>query len=233
MSPARARLTAPIVLLMSVATGLAVASNYYAQPLLHTIGAEFALTTATAGAIVTVAQLSYAVGLILLVPLGDLYERRTLIALMTALSAVGLLLSAFSPGIGWLMLGTAVTGLLSVVAQVLVPFAATLAEPHERGKVVGAVMSGLLLGILLARTIAGALADLGSWRTVYWVAAILMLLMSMALWRVLPRSVNPTRLSYPRLLASIVQLYAQEPCCAPARCSARCCSPRSACCGRR
>ncbi|CPQ38119.1 transmembrane transport protein [Bordetella pertussis] len=167
MSPARARLTAPIVLLMSVATGLAVASNYYAQPLLHTIGAEFALTTATAGAIVTVAQLSYAVGLILLVPLGDLYERRTLIALMTALSAVGLLLSAFSPGIGWLMLGTAVTGLLSVVAQVLVPFAATLAEPHERGKVVGAVMSGLLLGILLARTIAGALADLGSWRTVY------------------------------------------------------------------
>ncbi|AZR85233.1 transmembrane transport protein [Bordetella pertussis] len=211
MSPARARLTAPIVLLMSVATGLAVASNYYAQPLLHTIGAEFALTTATAGAIVTVAQLSYAVGLILLVPLGDLYERRTLIALMTALSAVGLLLSAFSPGIGWLMLGTAVTGLLSVVAQVLVPFAATLAEPHERGKVVGAVMSGLLLGILLARTIAGALADLGSWRTVYWVAAILMLLMSMALWRVLPRSVNPTRLSYPRLLASIVQLYAQEP----------------------
>ncbi|AWQ04859.1 MFS transporter [Bordetella bronchiseptica] len=211
MSPARARLTAPIVLLMSVATGLAVASNYYAQPLLHTIGAEFSLTTATAGAIITVAQLSYAVGLILLVPLGDLYERRTLIALMTALSAVGLLLSAFSPGIGWLMLGTAVTGLLSVVAQVLVPFAATLAEPHERGKVVGAVMSGLLLGILLARTIAGALADLGSWRTVYWVAAILMLLMSMALWRVLPRSVNPTRLSYPRLLASIVQLYAQEP----------------------
>ncbi|ETH34110.1 transporter, major facilitator family protein, partial [Bordetella pertussis H897] len=97
------------------------------------------------------------------------------------------------------------------MAQVLVPFAATLAEPHERGKVVGAVMSGLLLGILLARTIAGALADLGSWRTVYWVAAILMLLMSMALWRVLPRSVNPTRLSYPRLLASIVQLYAQEP----------------------
>lgn len=208
---APAPLTAPVILLMSVATGLAVASNYYAQPLLHTIGQQFSLSNAAAGSIVTIAQLSYAVGLLLLVPLGDMFERRSLIVLMTLLSAGGLLVSAFSPDILTLMLGTAITGMLSVVAQILVPFAATLAAPHERGKAVGTVMSGLLLGILLARTVAGALADVGSWRTVYWVAAILMLAMSCALWKVLPRHQSEAGMSYPQLLGSIFRMYAEEP----------------------
>jgi len=204
-------LTAPIILLMSVATGLAVASNYYAQPLLHTIGQQFSISNAAAGAIVTTAQLSYAVGLMLLVPLGDMFERRSLIVLMNLLSAGGLLISAFSTSISMLIIGTALTGMLSVVAQILVPFAATLAAPHERGKAVGTVMSGLLLGILLARTAAGALADVGSWRTVYWVAAILMLCMSAVLWRVLPRYQSPTAMSYPQLLGSILRMFVEEP----------------------
>ena len=204
-------LTAPIILLMSVATGLAVASNYYAQPLLHTIGQQFSISNAAAGTIVTTAQLSYAVGLMLLVPLGDMFERRALIVLMNLLAAGGLLISAFASNIAILILGTALTGMLSVVAQILVPFAATLAAPHERGKAVGTVMSGLLLGILLARTAAGALADVGSWRTVYWVAAILMLCMSAVLWRVLPRYQSPTAMSYPRLLASILRMFVEEP----------------------
>ncbi|MFJ3464373.1 MFS transporter [Achromobacter spanius] len=196
---------------MSVATGLAVASNYYAQPLLHTIGQQFSISNAAAGTIVTTAQLSYAVGLMLLVPLGDMFERRSLIVLMNLLSAGGLLISAFSTSISMLIIGTALTGMLSVVAQILVPFAATLAAPHERGKAVGTVMSGLLLGILLARTAAGALADVGSWRTVYWVAAILMLCMSAVLWRVLPRYQSPTAMSYPRLLGSILRMFVEEP----------------------
>lgn len=204
-------LTAPIILLMSVATGLAVASNYYAQPLLHTIGQQFSISNAAAGTIVTTAQLSYAVGLMLLVPLGDMFERRALIVLMNLLAAGGLVISAFASNIAVLILGTALTGMLSVVAQILVPFAATLAAPHERGKAVGTVMSGLLLGILLARTAAGALADVGSWRTVYWVAAILMLCMSAVLWRVLPRYQSPTAMSYPRLLASILRMFVEEP----------------------
>ncbi len=204
-------LTAPIILLMSVATGLAVASNYYAQPLLHTIGQQFSISNAAAGTIVTTAQLSYAVGLMLLVPLGDMFERRALIVLMNLLAAGGLLISAFASNIAVLILGTALTGMLSVVAQILVPFAATLAAPHERGKAVGTVMSGLLLGILLARTAAGALADVGSWRTVYWVAAILMLCMSAVLWRVLPRYQSPTAMSYPRLLGSILRMFVEEP----------------------
>ncbi|HAP24072.1 MAG TPA: MFS transporter [Achromobacter sp.] len=196
---------------MSVATGLAVASNYYAQPLLHTIGQQFSISNAAAGTIVTTAQLSYAVGLMLLVPLGDIFERRSLIVLMNLLSAGGLLISAFSTSIAMLIIGTALTGMLSVVAQILVPFAATLAAPHERGKAVGTVMSGLLLGILLARTAAGALADVGSWRTVYWVAAILMLCMSAVLWRVLPRYQSPTAMSYPQLLGSILRMFVEEP----------------------
>lgn len=196
---------------MSTATGLVVASNYYAQPLLHSISQQFALTETAAGSIVMTAQLSYALGLMLLVPLGDMVERRSLIVLMTLLSAAGLLISGFSNSFSMLLAGTAITAVLSVVAQVLVPFAATLASPDQRGKAVGTVMSGLLLGILLGRTVAGGLAELGSWRTVYWVASILMLLTAAALWRVLPRYKSSAGLSYTALLASIFQLYAREP----------------------
>lgn len=205
------RLSAPIVLLMSVATGLAVASNYYAQPLLHTIGAQFGLSTATAAGITTVAQLSYAVGLILLVPLGDMMERRSLIVAMSLLSACGLLMTALAPSFAFILAGTAIAGGSSVVAQVLIPLGSSLAGPDQRGKIVGTLMSGLLLGVLLARSAAGALADLGDWRTVYWVAATLMLAVSGTLWLMLPRSKNPVGLSYPRLLLSVFRLYTDEP----------------------
>lgn len=204
-------LTTPIILLMSAASGLVVASNYYAQPLLHTISQQFGLNETAAGTIVMTAQLSYAIGLTLLVPLGDMLERRALIVFMTLLSAAGLLISGFANSFPMLLAGTAITAVLSVVAQVLVPFAATLAAPHQRGKAVGTVMSGLLLGILLARTVAGGLAELGSWRTVYWVASGLMVIMAGALWRVLPRYKASTHLHYTALLASIFHLYAREP----------------------
>lgn len=211
MNTSSTRLSTPMVMLMAVATGLAVSGNYYAQPLLHAIGQQFGLSNAQAGGIVTTAQLSYAVGLILLVPLGDVLERRGLIVAMTLLSGCGLLVSSFAHSFPMLLAGTATSALLSVVAQVLVPFAATLAEPHARGKAVGTVMSGLLLGILLARTVAGALADVGSWRTVYWVAALLMFGMAGVLWLTLPRWRNPDRMPYPQLLGSVFRLFAQEP----------------------
>jgi len=199
------------VLLMAFATGVAVASNYYAQPLLHTIAGQFGVSFARAGTVVTVAQLSYAAGLILLVPLGDLFERRRLIVVMSLLSASGLVLSALSHQFVWLLVGTALTGLFSVVAQVLVPFAATLARPEERGQVVGTVMSGLLLGILLARTVAGALSSLGDWRTVYWIAAAALVLTTGMLYRHLPRFHQTVGLGYLPLLRSIGTLFAQEP----------------------
>jgi predicted MFS family arabinose efflux permease len=204
-------LTPGIVLLMSIATGLVVASNYYAQPLLHIIGLQFGLSTAAAGTIVTTAQLSFAAGLLLLVPLGDLLERRALIVAMTLCTAAGMAMIAFAPNLGFVLVGTALTGLVSVVAQIMVPFAATLAAPHERGRVVGTVMSGLLLGILLARTAAGLLAGLGDWRTVYWVAAILLVMLAGALWRVLPRYPGHAAMSYGALLRSVGTLMIEEP----------------------
>ena len=196
---------------MAIATGLAVASNYYPQPLLETIARAFSLSVNQAGFIVTIAQLGYACGLMFIVPLGDMFARRNLIVLMTLLSAAGLLITAMAPTLTIMLVGTALTGLFSVVAQILVPLAATLAEPERRGKVVGLIMSGLLLGILLARTVAGALASLGGWRTVYWVASALMIVMALVLWRKLPKHEQKTDLNYGQLLKSIFSLFIHTP----------------------
>ena len=121
-----------LILLMAVATGMVVASNYYAQPLLDSIANYFHISATLAGFIVTTAQLSYALGLMLLVPLGDIFERRSLIVIMTLISASGLLITAMAPNIWLMLIGTALSGMFSVVAQILVPFAATLAAPHQR-----------------------------------------------------------------------------------------------------
>lgn len=203
-------LSPALILLMSVATGLAVASNYYAQPLLDTIARAFNLSASSAGFIVTAAQLGYAAGLLFLVPLGDMFKRRMLIVSMTLLAAGGMLITASSQSLTMMIIGTALTGLFSVVAQILVPLAATLASPEKRGKVVGTIMSGLLLGILLARTVAGLLASLGGWRTVYWVASVLMVVMALALWRGLPKVKQENHLNYPQLLASVFSLFTQD-----------------------
>lgn len=203
-------LSPALILLMSVATGLAVASNYYAQPLLDTIARAFDLSASSAGFIVTAAQLGYAAGLLFLVPLGDMFERRMLIVSMTLLAAGGMLITASSQSLTMMIIGTALTGLFSVVAQILVPLAATLASPEKRGKVVGTIMSGLLLGILLARTVAGLLASLGGWRTVYWVASVLMIIMALALWRGLPKVKQENHLNYPQLLASVFSLFTRD-----------------------
>lgn len=205
------RIKQRLVLLMAVATGLAVASNYYAQPLLQTLAETFGVDVRSAGLVVTVAQLSYAAGLLFIVPLGDRLERRGLIVGLYVACAAGLLVSAMSGSFPVLLLGTLVTGLCSVSAQVLVPYAATLAAPQERGRVVGTVMSGLLLGILLARTISGLLAGAGGWHTVYWVAAGLMLCVAVLLHRGLPRHPGNSSLSYPHLIGSVITLLRDEP----------------------
>ncbi|EKT65786.1 MULTISPECIES: MFS transporter [Providencia] len=207
----QAELTTGLTLLMAIATGLVVASNYYAQPLLDTIALQFNLTTNMAGFIVTAAQLGYAVGLLFLVPLGDLFERKKLIIVMTTLSASGLLITALSDNIWQILLGTALTGLFSVVAQVLVPMAASIAKPHQRGKAVGTIMSGLLLGILLARTISGGVAMIGGWRAIYWVAFGLMMILVLVLALKLPRYHQKTDLNYFQLIFSIGRLFFTTP----------------------
>ncbi|MFE6687063.1 MFS transporter [Streptomyces sp. NPDC057743] len=205
------RLGRGTLLLMSVATGLSVAGNYFAQPLLDVIGRDLHLSAGTAALVVTVAQTGYGLGLLLLVPLGDLLERRRLAVVLCALTAAFLTVTASAPNGALLLIGTALTGLASVAAQVVVPFAATLSAPAERGRTVGTVMTGLLLGILLARTAAGLLAELGGWRTVYWVNAALMLLMALLLRLRLPALRTTVGLSYPALLRSTLALFSQEP----------------------
>ncbi|MEU7039558.1 MFS transporter [Streptomyces varsoviensis] len=200
------------LLLMSVATGLSVAGNYFAQPLLDVIGRDLGLSASTAALVVTVAQTGYGLGLLLLVPLGDLVDRRRLAVGLCAATAVFLTVTASAPNGTLLLVGTALTGLASVAAQVVVPYAATLAAPAERGRTVGTVMTGLLLGILLARTAAGLLADLGGWRTVYWVNAVLMLLMAVALRLRLPVLPTPRGgRGYPALIGSTLRMFADEP----------------------
>ncbi|WP_256583936.1 MFS transporter [Pseudomonas sp. SDI] len=211
MATSSAPLSRALILLMATAVGLAVASNYYAQPLLHSIAEHLHLSTAAAGSIVVAAQLSYGAGLLLLAPLGDLFEQRRLIVTMIAISTLGLLISAFAPSLPWLLVGTALTGLFSVVAQVLVPMAAGLSDPQQRGRVVGTLMSGLLLGILLARTAAGFMASLGDWRSIYLLAAGLMALSAMALYRALPERRQHAGLGYPALIGSVFRLFIDEP----------------------
>lgn len=204
------KMTTSMVLLMSIAIGLTVASNYYAQPLLYSMGEQFSLSAAAAGSIVTVAQLSYAAGLVLFVPLGDVLERRNMIVAMSVMAAIGLMVTASASSIAVVLFGTALAGCMSVAAQILIPFASTLATKHERGRVVGTLMAGLLLGILLARVAAGIVADLYNWRAIYWLAAIMMLAASLMLRLVLPKSKSATDLSHKDLLVSLFHLYIDE-----------------------
>ena len=208
---ARGRMRRGLVAVMAVATGVAVANNYYAQPLLSDIGRSLHMTSGEAGLIVTLAQVGYAVGLLFLLPLGDLVERRSLSVALSLATGVALLGMAWSPSSGVLLGAAALVGTFSVLAQVLVPFSASLAQEGERGRVVGMVMSGLLIGILLARTVAGAIAGAGGFRLVYLIAAIVMGVQALVLRFVLPRYRDEHTMSYPALLFSVLQLLREEP----------------------
>jgi predicted MFS family arabinose efflux permease len=200
-----------LVLLMAVACGAAVANLYYAQPLLSTIAHDFGVSDGTAGLLVTASQVGYAVGLVLLVPLGDLLERRRLITGVLVVTALALVATAAAPTFDLLAVALLVVGVTSVVAQILVPLASTLAAESERGAVVGKVMSGLLIGILIARTASGLLAEAGGWRLVFGVSAGLMVALTIVLRLSLPKVRPTTELSYPALLRSVGRLVADQP----------------------
>ena len=202
---------ASTVLLLAVAVGASAASLYYAQPLLASIRHDLRLGPTAAGLTVTITQLGYAVGLLLAVPLGDLLERRRLVTLMCCVNAAALALCGAAPAAGVFFAASALVGMFAATAQILVAFAANLAAPAERGKVVGTVMSGLLLGILGARTAAGYLAQFAGWRAVYWCAAALILLLALALRVRLPQAPPATDLRYTALLRSVFALMRDEP----------------------
>src|SRR3954464_2502853 len=200
-----------LVALLAVACGATVANLYYAQPLLDTIAGELDVSSGTAGLLVTATQAGYVAGLLFIVPLGDLWQRRTLVARLLAFDAVALAVAAAAPSFGVLAAALPAIGITSCAAQILVPFASSLAREEERGRVVGRVMSGLLLGILLARTISGLVAQAGGWRLIYALAAGAMLVLALVLWRALPLAEPPEQLPYPRLLRSVGALIREEP----------------------
>ncbi|KJC51062.1 transporter [Bradyrhizobium sp. LTSP885] len=206
-------LSPAVVLLFAVACGLSVANIYFAQPLLDTMAQDLGIDPAAIGLVVTLTQIGYAVGLMLIVPLGDLVDRRRLIVGQTVLSAIALAIVGLAPNAVVVLAGMVLVGLLAVVIQVMVAFAATLATPAERGRTIGTVTSGVVSGILLARFVSGALADLAGWRAVYLTSAVLTLVLAGLLARVLPRhQLRPMAgSSYAKLLRSTLQLFVQEP----------------------
>jgi predicted MFS family arabinose efflux permease len=199
-----------LTLVMAIASGMAVANLYYAQPLLHSIATTFHSSASTTGLVVTLAQVGYALGLLLIVPVGDLLDRRKLILGVLGLAPLALVVTGLSPSLGFLTGASLAVGLTSVVAQVMVPFAASLAADAERGKVVGTVVSGILFGILLARTVSGIVADLTSWRFMYYLAAGAMALLVLLLMRELPRDTAKPPMSYGEMLRSVGQLLLTE-----------------------
>ncbi|MFJ2770733.1 MFS transporter [Streptomyces sp. NPDC087300] len=202
-----------VVLLFAVACGAAVANVYFSQPLLVTMGHDLAMSPALVGSVVTLTHVGYGLGLFFLVPLGDVADRRRLVVAQLLLLVGALALVATAHTAAFLLAGMAATGLLAVVTQTLLAFAASLAPAAGRGRVVGQVTSGVVIGILLARTVSGALADLAGWRAVYLASAALTTLLALVLHRVLPHRADApptTSLRYGQLLRSTLTLFAKE-----------------------
>ncbi len=200
-----------LVALMAFATGAVVANLYYVQPLEDTLAAALGTSTGAIGLVVTLVQIGYAIGLATLVPLGDLLERRRLLGIMLAVTVLGLVGMALAPSVAVLGAAAVLVGLTSVAAQVIVPFAAHIATADKQGRVVSTVMSGLLLGILLSRTVSGLLASVAGWRAVFMFGAVVTTTVALLLWHKLPTVPPTTRLRYPHLLASVIQLVREEP----------------------
>ncbi|MBU6956851.1 MFS transporter [Pseudomonas sp. CVAP len=204
-------LSPSLTLLFSVTCALAVANVYFAQPLLASMAESLGVTSGLIGGVVTATQVGYALGLLFIVPLGDRVNRKRLILTQVLLSAVAL--AAVGAAQQWLALLGAmiVMGLLAVVVQVLVAYAAVLATPSQRGQAVGTVTSGIVLGILLARFTSGLIADIAGWRAVYFVSSGLMLTLAAVLWKVVPVTAPPRHQdSYLALISSLFKLFMTE-----------------------
>ncbi|MFG0217162.1 MFS transporter [Brevibacillus porteri] len=200
-----------IIFILATACGLIAANLYYAQPLVGPISSAIGLSSEAAGLIVTLTQIGYGIGLLLIVPLGDILENRKLVVVSLLLTAVALALAAVVKSAGLFLTVSLFIGLGSVAAQVLVPYAAHLSPDATRGRNVGNVMSGLLLGIMLARPISSMVAEFLGWRAVYYLSAIAILVLALLLAMVLParQPLNTTR--YPALLGSMLHLLKTTP----------------------
>jgi len=195
--------------LMAIACGLCAGANYYCQPLIHSIQADFGVPEAQAALTVTFAQVSYALGLLFIVPLGDVVNKTKFIPLLMFLAGIGLLLCGFAINLPMLWIGTVMTGLFSVAAQVLIPLATMAVKPEKIGEVVGFLMSGLLVGILLSTSLAGLLSNLFHWKVIYLLSAVFMFFTAYLLKGRLPY-VMRFQLNYAQIFNSMRHLLFEE-----------------------
>jgi predicted MFS family arabinose efflux permease len=200
-----------LIWLLTIATGLSVANLYYNQPLLSDIARTFRASPRAVGVIAMLTQAGYAVGMLLFVPLGDVVERRRLIVTLLCCVSASLLLAASGPTLDVVLVASFAIGVTTVVPQLILPFAAGLTPPAMRGRVVGQVVSGLLVGILAGRAVAGVVTDLAGWRTMYLAASVAMLVLALSVRAMLPVAPAPVAASYGTLVRSMGMLFRSEP----------------------
>lgn len=196
---------------MAACTGLIVANIYYAQPLIILIANDLGLTEPKAGEVIFYTQLGYAAGLLLCVPLGDILERKRQIVFTTLLAVVALVLGGLATNKEWLFASGFFIGFTSCVPQLILPLAATLAKPEERGRTIGIVMSGLLIGILLSRTLSGFVGAWLGWRSMFFIAASMCLVLAAGMWRLFPFNKPAYKSSYASLMRSLADLWRTLP----------------------
>jgi predicted MFS family arabinose efflux permease len=199
------------LLLLATCAGLGVANVYYLQPGLSLVQSEFGASPERVGWVPTLTQIGYALGMLLLAPLGDVVPRRRLILVKAVLLVLALLAAGISPGLGWLVIASIAVGLLGSIGQDFVPIAAQLAPDEQRGRAVGTVTTGLLSGILLSRTLGGWVAESLGWRAMQFVAAGLMLGVMVIAWRTVPNLPPASRSRYGALIASLWTFWRQYP----------------------
>ncbi|WP_082475559.1 MFS transporter [Rhizobium sp. Leaf341] len=209
--PGTSGLSRRLSLVLAAACGLIVANLYFAQPLIGPIGASLGLSPDAAGLIVTLTQLGYGLGLLLIVPLGDLFENRKLILVMLGLSILAVLSAGLATQAAAFLATAFAIGLCCVAVQIIVPYAAQMVSPAERGRAVGNVMSGLMVGIMLARPASSFIAAFLPWHMVFVLSALCMTGLALFLARVLPRRMPTSRLAYTALIGSLPRLVATQP----------------------
>jgi predicted MFS family arabinose efflux permease len=200
-----------LVVLIAVATGAIVANLYYAQPLLHEVSRTFHSGPGPTSGVITATQIGYAAGLLLIVPLGDLHPRRSLATCLFLAAALALVACALAPELWFFAFASVLVGVASVAGQIMIPFAADLAPEARRGRVVARIMTGLLMGILLARTVSGLVSQAAGWRAIYWLSAALMVCFALVLSRTLPAESPRPHRTYSDLVGSSLRLLATEP----------------------
>jgi predicted MFS family arabinose efflux permease len=200
-----------LVFLLAASCGLIAANLYYAQPLAGSIGASLSMSKSMTGLIVTMTQLGYVFGLLFIVPLSDMTENRLLTGLGLLAAACGLLICALTHQTGLFLAAACLTGFGSVSAQILVPYSASLVPVKQQGRMVGNVMSGLLLGIMAARPLSSLIAQFTSWRSVFFLSAGIMVVIAVLLMHLLPSRSPQKNQSYLSLIASLLPLFIHTP----------------------